>query len=142
MMELGIKNLKFEKAAMSVADFVRSVPDIMKYPFLTVTGMSSKKVLGDTESILRTYENWSEVTEFRCFGEEGEVHGMLSMDKIVLSSLCEVGEVEDTSYIDFTNPLSIIAENNKYKSLTARRYVTYDEDGQATFVVSRLKKLI
>ena len=138
MSALKIPGLKFDTEVKSVSEFVIDLPKIMSYDYMIVYGMSYKYA-GETEVILKKVDKWSEIVEFRCFDEKGEKHGLLMQDEMKIYHLYEENQVDSKHKIDMQEALEITIE--KYNNLEIRRYVDYDEDGQAVICVSRCNRL-
>lgn len=134
--------------------------------YLYVILMSERKKVGYTAEIAAETD-WSEVIEFRCFDELGEVHGKLlpggmriwkwsreenqkklnlaksQSDKEFLKNVLEERDVtfgkNDNPYIlDQEYELVTVDNRTSATKLQIRRFVAYDEDGQGSIAASRL----
>ncbi len=77
--------------------------------------------------------NWEEITEARFFGDKSEIHIFFDEEGIRVT---EVTDEESDEIID----LSYKLESHFGEKLTVRRYINFDEDGQAQIIMTRLLK--
>lgn len=118
-----------------LSDQANSLP----YRYLLAYSMSSRSV-GITDDLLPRL-NWEEVVEFRCFDENGEIHGFLSDGSVCIVEITEEdeknpkGNVEDSIIQEY--PLISPVEGNLGDTLMIQRNIQYDEDGQGCIISSR-----
>ena len=77
-----------------------------------------------------------QLTEARLFSETSELHIFQCEDGWCAVSVEEIGEAE---YIDELRPISKeFQKEGKQQQLCVRKYISYDEDGQAFVALTRL----
>lgn len=113
----------------------------LPYENILVIGMSSRKI-GFTEAVLRQIEP-EEVCEFRCFDENGELHGIRIAGGFSVTEINE-GTFKETGKYDFTLYCTekLAQPQNGNNKIQIRRYVKYDEDGQGYIIASRCMKFV
>lgn len=144
------ENVEFNKISLLIDDFQEKLSEILKYRYTIVYGMS-RRITASTEMVISSFSDWDEITEFRCFDEHGEIHGVMSgkemtlyevidnntspdKDEIIIDqeyTLGGTGSGEDSAVSDEKQSLG------NPKKLIIRRYLEFDEDGQGHIVLSR-----
>lgn len=139
---------------------------MLPYRYLYLIMMSERKKIGSTaETAAET--DWSEVIEFRCFDEWGEVHGKLlpggmriwnwsreetqkkldlaknQFEKDFLENILGEADItfgkNDNPYIlDQEYDLVTVDNRTSSRKVQIRRFISYDSDGQGSIVASRL----
>ncbi len=133
MRELHVKNAEVESTSISMEEFRKSMEERLLYKNILVYGMS-QKVLCKTKDVLEKVEDWSEVVEFRCFDESGEVHGVCDASNMILYEIRDKKEESEEDSMLHTISLS---NQKDAKEIMIKRYLSYDEDGQVHIVLSR-----
>lgn len=124
----GLEILQYEKEE----DFKR---EIEKYPYALLYYLSEVKL---TECAKLVGEiDFSQLLEARFFGEQGELH--IFRDEEQLRAV----EVKETGKTDYIEKKVILGKNFQEagRYLRVRKYVDYDEDGQAFIALTRLHRI-
>lgn len=137
---------KWKIQGLSVTTEVCTPENLKAYPlkhqWLLWNGMS-ERLFGQTDEVAEQISCMEEAIEFRCFDETGEQHGVMEAGKIRVFNIEETGTIPEENQIkkSFLLSGSDIKTGKsvaKAKRLILLRYLTYDEDGQAEIVLSRL----
>lgn len=112
-----------------LADYKEGLP----YRYLLVYCMSSRHV-GLTEQLADSI-NWEQVVEFRCFDEDGELHGFSGPEGICTVEITEKDAADD-SILQYY-PLIAAVDGGLGDTLMILRNIRYDEDGQGCIISSR-----
>lgn len=124
----GLEVLQYEKKE----DFEK---EIVKYPFALLYYLSEVKLTECAK--LAGKIDFSQLLEARFFGEQGELH--IFRDEEQLRAV-EVKEIGKTDYIEKKEILGKnFQEAGRY--LMIRKYVDYDDDGQAVIALTRLSSI-
>ena len=124
----GLEILQYEKKE----DFEKETE---KYPFALLYYLSEVKLTECAK--LAGNIDFSQLLEARFFGEQGELHIFRNEEQL---RAVEVKEIGETDYIEKRETLG----KNFQKAgsyLLIRKYVDYDDDGQAVIVLTRLRSI-
>lgn len=111
----------------------------LPYRYLLAYSMSSRSV-GMTDELIPCL-NWNEVVEFRCFDENGEIHGFPSANGVCIVEITKEeekapnGNIQDSIIQEY--PFVNTAKSNLGNTLIVQRNIQYDGDGQGCIISSR-----
>lgn len=146
------ENVEFNRSSLLIDEFREKLPEILKYRYMIVYGMS-RRIVASTETVMSSFSDWDEIAEFRCFDEDGEIHGVLCGEEMTLYTVTDhnISPEEDESIIEqeytFGGAESAFGKKEAVEGeeggpgnsgkLMIRRYLEFDEDGQGHIVLSR-----
>ena len=114
------------------------------YRYLLVYSMSSRAI-GETRELMPKL-NWDEVVEFRCFDPNGELHGFPYADGVCTVEITERNtdraiqnqmdkDMQDSIIQNYS--LNNLFGGSPKDTLSIKRSIRYDEDGQGCIISSR-----
>ena len=146
------ENVEFNRSSLLIDEFREKLPEILKYRYMIVYGMS-RRIVASTEAVMSSFSDWDEIVEFRCFDEDGEIHGVLRGEEMTLYTVTDhnISPEEDEIIIEqeytfggaeaaFGKKEAVDGEEDGLGNpgkLILRRYLEFDEDGQGHIVLSR-----
>lgn len=146
------ENVKFSRSSLLINEFQEKLPEILKYRYMIIYGMS-RRIVASTEVVKASFHDWDEIVEFRCFDEYGEIHGVLCGEEMTLYEVTDHNVLSDVDETIIQQEYALggaetgFGENETVygiehglgnpKKLILRRYLEFDEDGQGHIALSR-----
>lgn len=146
------EHVEFNRSSLLIDEFQENLSEILSYRYTIIYGMS-RRIVASTEAARSTFRDWDELVEFRCFDENGEVHGVLRGEEMTLYEVKDGNIDAEKDEIIIQQEYTLggaelgFGENDAFygeehdldnpKKLIIRRYLAFDEDGQGHIVLSR-----
>lgn len=114
--------------------------ETMKYPYALLYRMSEVILAKGISEADRNLLDDGELLEARFFGDAGELHLFPGENGLKAVRISETDQAKDYLDIEYTLAGNYADFGNKAK-LCERRYLSYDEDGQAVVSLCRLLRV-